>query len=372
MADADDYESLPMSAPMSVVVTAGAVAGIAEHCAMFPVDSVKTRMQSLACDRQQMGITKQLVTMVKEEGMFRPIRGVSAMMAGAGPAHAMYFGVLETGKHMATRSNVPLHFGDGIAAVFATTLHDGVMTPAEVVKQRMQMCCSPFTSTLQCCRHVYKSEGLRAFYRSYPTALSMNIPFHLSMVVTYGLVQRSTNPTKEYKPEAHFLAGAVAGTVASAVTMPLDVCKTLLNTQEAGVLKAMGTQEVRGFFNAAKTVVAMGGPLGFFQGLTPRILYQAPSTAIAWSVYEFFKYYLKDRFDTGGGDSKMDTYETLSSVRSSSSSASTVRPGSGQVGPRVGHLSPSASSTSGDSDLDKEVVARGPFGATVVAASTSL
>ena len=41
MADPDDYESLPASTPLSVVATAGAVAGIAEHCAMFPVDSVK-------------------------------------------------------------------------------------------------------------------------------------------------------------------------------------------------------------------------------------------------------------------------------------------------------------------------------------------
>lgn len=41
MADADDYESLPETAPLSVVATAGAVAGVAEHCAMYPVDSVK-------------------------------------------------------------------------------------------------------------------------------------------------------------------------------------------------------------------------------------------------------------------------------------------------------------------------------------------
>ena len=30
-----------------------------------------------------------------------------------------------------------------------------------------------------------------------------------------------------------------------------------------------------------------------FQGLTARVLYQAPSTAVAWSVYEFFKYWLR-------------------------------------------------------------------------------
>ena len=38
MSDADDYESLPPATPLSVSATAGAMAGIAEHCAMFPVD----------------------------------------------------------------------------------------------------------------------------------------------------------------------------------------------------------------------------------------------------------------------------------------------------------------------------------------------
>ena len=41
MADADVYESLPESTPLSVTCLAGATAGIAEHCVMFPVDSVK-------------------------------------------------------------------------------------------------------------------------------------------------------------------------------------------------------------------------------------------------------------------------------------------------------------------------------------------
>lgn len=36
----DDYESLP-SGNVAIHMTAGAVAGIMEHCVMFPVDSVK-------------------------------------------------------------------------------------------------------------------------------------------------------------------------------------------------------------------------------------------------------------------------------------------------------------------------------------------
>ena len=152
----------------------------------------------------------------------------------------------------------------------------------------MQMCCSPYDSTLKCAKTIYTNEGGRAFYRSYTTALSMNIPYQMAMFVTYKKVQEKLNPKNEYKPSIHFLAGAVAGGAASLITMPLDVCKTLLNTQESAVLKATQKQEVRGFVNAFKTVVRMGGWRGLFNGLTPRVLYQV-GTLSTEDLKEFCK-----------------------------------------------------------------------------------
>ena len=48
------------------------------------------------------------------------------------------------------------------------------------------------------------------------------------------------------------MAGAISGGVASTITMPLDVCKTLLNTQEMGVLAALNRKEIKGLFGAAQ------------------------------------------------------------------------------------------------------------------------
>ena len=59
------------------------------------------------------------------------------------------------------------------------------------------------------------------------------LKFQAAVVTTYSVCQRTLNPEGLYNPNIHFLAGAVAGGVACAVTMPLDVCKTLLNTQES-------------------------------------------------------------------------------------------------------------------------------------------
>ena len=39
----DEYESLPKHSSPSVHLLAGAMAGISEHCIMYPFDSIKVR-----------------------------------------------------------------------------------------------------------------------------------------------------------------------------------------------------------------------------------------------------------------------------------------------------------------------------------------
>ena len=43
-----DYEALPEDASIAAHLSAGAFAGIMEHTVMYPMDSLKTRMQMLA------------------------------------------------------------------------------------------------------------------------------------------------------------------------------------------------------------------------------------------------------------------------------------------------------------------------------------
>ncbi|NWV76722.1 MFRN1 protein, partial [Dasyornis broadbenti] len=303
--EGEEYESLPSGAALGTHMVAGAVAGIMEHTVMYPVDSVKTRMQSLQPDprARYRSVYEALKKMVLTEGLWRPLRGINVTMLGAGPAHAMYFACYESMKKSLSeifQQGGNSHLANGIAGSVATLLHDAVMNPAEamslcpaVVKQRLQMFNSPYTSVLGCVRSVQRTEGLGAFYRSYTTQLSMNVPFQALHFITYELLQEHLNPRRDYSPSSHVVAGAVAGAVAAAATTPLDVCKTLLNTQENTALSSLGIRgHLSGMANAFSTVYQLGGVPGFFKGVQARVIYQMPSTAIAWSVYEFFKYFL--------------------------------------------------------------------------------
>ena len=54
----------------------------------------------------------------------------------------------------------------------------------------------------------------------------------------------------------------------------------------------------------------------FQQGLQARVLYQVPSTAICWSVYEFFKYFLTKNGLSELRDGDGVTYEKQADTRS--------------------------------------------------------
>lgn len=152
---------------------------------------------------------------------------------------------------------------------------------------------SPYSSTFHCANQLYRNEGFRAFYRSYTTQCAMNVPNHGLLILVYGNMQKYFNAKGENRPEVHCAAGAVAGGVSAAITTPLDVCKTLLNTQESSALNKLNESRITGIRNAIQTVYAMQGIRGFFKGLCARIVYQMPSTALSFSVYEMFKHYLK-------------------------------------------------------------------------------
>lgn len=291
--DFGDYETLPNSSTTTHMI-AGAFAGIMEHCLMYPFDSVKTRMQMLQPNpkARYRNVSEALFKMMQTEGVLRPVRGMPAVVLGAGPAHALYFACYEKMKRFisGTEHGTGNPVAQGLAGAISTLLHDAIMNPAEVVKQRMQMYSSPYKTCSDCFSKVWRTEGARAFYRSYTTQLTMNVPFQSIHFMTYEFCQDLTNHQRTYNPAAHMISGAISGAFAAAVTTPLDVCKTLLNTQEQQALNFTKQTHISGLINAAVTIYRFSGPRGYFRGLQARIIYQVPSTAIAWSVYEFFKY----------------------------------------------------------------------------------
>lgn len=244
-------------------------------------------------------------------------RGIASVILGAGPAHAIYFGAYEKVKDLTGGNREGHQFAStgtywtwplrthraAFAGATATITSDAFMNPFDgtlvrhvrlthaVIKQRMQLQESGFTSIAQCARTLYRTEGLRAFYVSYPTTLTMTVPFTAIQFATYEWSKDMLNPKNVYSPMSHMLAGGFAGAVAAAVTTPLDVAKTLLQTRGCNSDPLIrSTTTMTGAF---RVIMQREGVRGFARGLTPRVLTHMPSNALCWLSYEGFRFLMK-------------------------------------------------------------------------------
>lgn len=288
-----DYEALPEDTSMTANMIAGAAAGIMEHTVMYPVDAIKTRMQVAGSSNVYSGIMSAVSKISAAEGSRSLWRGISSMVMGAGPAHAVYFGVYEAVKSNFGGENGHHHPAvSALAGASATITSDALMNPFDVVKQRMQINTTRYQGMMNCMASVYRQEGLSAFYVSYPTTLVMNIPFAAVNFMVYDGSSKLMNPTKTYSPLVHCIAGGLAGATAAAITTPLDVVKTVLQTK--GVVAETG--KLNSFMDGVRYIYRADGLAGFARGMRPRVVSNMPSTAICFTTYEMCKYYLTSAF----------------------------------------------------------------------------
>ena len=261
---------------------------------------------------------------MKREGFLRLWRGAPPVLLGCIPSHAAYFSVYELAKE-SFGVNEPGHkpIGAAAAGAAATMLHDAVITPVDVIKQRLQL--GFYRGVWDCIKSIVKFEGPHAFWRSYPTTVLMNIPYASAVVATNESVKEIVNPTGEHNTLAFFFSGAMSGAVASAVTTPLDVVKTRLQTQQCGgvvscarptnakttpgqssgsvrtppmqVAKYYTVPDARcpqycGFWDTVRMIYKEDGMNGFIRGMRARMMVHTPSMGLSWGTYEVCKYFL--------------------------------------------------------------------------------
>jgi solute carrier family 25 iron transporter 28/37 len=219
-------------------------------------------------------------------GLFR---GVTAVAIGAAPAHAIYFTGYEYFKKKfgGDKENPYQFVQTGSAGILATLMSDAVLVPMDAVKQKRQLSLIPYKGNIDCIQRVIKSEGVTALYAGYTTTLTMNVPYNFVYFATYETLRRFFKSDPEaYDPLAHVLAGGGAGVTAAALSNPLDVAKTRLQTQ--GDVGKM----YHGMVDALKTIWREEGWAGYSRGVVPRMVFHSMSAGICWSVYEYMKYAL--------------------------------------------------------------------------------
>jgi len=197
---------------------AGAMAGTTTDIALYPLDTIKTRLQSP-------------VGFIKAGGFNKVYKGIGAAALGSAPGAALFFMGYEATKHrlLTNYPEVPVPAAHMLAASMGEVLACLIRVPTEAVKQRMQANTGAFNSFGSTIKHVAKTRGLLGFYEGYGITLFREIPFSAIQFPLYeGLKTFYRNTFNGQEPKSYESAafGSVSGAVSAAATTPIDVLKT--------------------------------------------------------------------------------------------------------------------------------------------------
>ncbi|TEB40123.1 S-adenosylmethionine transporter [Coprinellus micaceus] len=250
---------------------AGGAAGTSVDLLFFPIDTVKTRLQS------PQGFIKA--------GGFKGIyKGVGSVVVGSAPGAAVFFATYDTMKR-----NVPVQgpLNHMISASFGEVAACLVRVPTEVIKTRMQTSSygAAGTSSWASAKLVLANDGWRGFYRGFGITVMREIPFTSIQFPLYEFfkVQGAEFTGREKLPPYEAaVCGSVAGGIAAALTTPLDVLKTRVMLDVRNASEGARPTVLRRF----KTIYVEEGWRALFSGVVPRTLWISAGGAVFLGMYE--------------------------------------------------------------------------------------
>jgi len=262
----------------TTALLAGALAGTTVDLSLFPLDTLKTRLQSS--------------TGFISSGGFNGIyRGVGSAIIGSAPGAALFFVTYEHCKsllHARQFSNTS-SWSASIEHMAAASLGEiaacAVRVPTEVVKQRAQA--GQHSSSLLTLRAVLSQRSQIGFrgvwlelYRGWSVTIMREVPFTVIQFPLWEAMKawrrRSTGKEQVVALESG-LFGSLAGAVAASTTTPLDVLKTrmMLAKEKTPVGQLVGQ------------IMKEGGTKAFFAGLAPRVMWISAGGAIFLGSYQW-------------------------------------------------------------------------------------
>uniref|UniRef100_A0A0V0J314 S-adenosylmethionine mitochondrial carrier protein n=1 Tax=Schistocephalus solidus TaxID=70667 RepID=A0A0V0J314_SCHSO len=277
----------------STHLLAGATAGLCVEIGVYPLDTMKTRLQSVTG------------TIRASCGRLHLFAGLPAVLVASAPSGAAFFYAYEMGKRGSLRAGAPMWLSSMVGAGAGEITSLILRVPFENVKQRTQS--RPHLSVYYVASEIVQVEGWRGLYRGFLSTMLRELPCSLIQfpvweftkklfavhnrsklpclctsvdVSSDASILRTENLTKSQFAFCGFVAGAVAG----AVTTPVDVAKTRIMLADKDSLLASGR-----ILTALRVVYHESGVTGLFAGLAPRMGLMSIGGALFLGLYDITK-----------------------------------------------------------------------------------
>ncbi|XP_034028107.1 solute carrier family 25 member 33 [Thalassophryne amazonica] len=300
---------------------AGGCSGTVGAIVTCPLEVLKTRLQSSGLTLRPVlqvqlgtlngtgvirpgtvtpGVLQVLRSILQNEGPRSLFRGLGPNLVGVAPSRAVYFAAYSKSKEVLNGVFVPnsgkVHMCSAGTAAFVTNT---LMNPIWMVKTRMQLekkaRGEKRMNALQCAHYVYKTEGIRGFYRGL-TASYAGISETIICFVIYETLKKHVEKSQFTSPNSGkgkgasdflglMIAAAFSKGCASCIAYPHEVVRTRLREEGS---------KYKYFFQTLRMIAAEEGYAAFYRGLVPQLIRQIPNTAIVLATYELLIYLMRD------------------------------------------------------------------------------
>jgi solute carrier family 25 carnitine/acylcarnitine transporter 20/29 len=270
-----------MSRELEINAFAGIINGFLVTFIGYPLDLTKARLQT--------GMYKTTLECIKNtiktEGLLGLYRGSLMPLVSHTTKRSMQYPLAEWMK-----AKSELNHKSSILNNYVIGLANGITgpiigTPLQVVKISMQTSSNingtnniKFSNSLKCISYIYKSYGLKGFYRGFiPTAIKDTI-FGMSFIGNYYTMRDRFGSNHWYN---NFINGCTAHCVTWFIFIPVDYVKT--NIQKSEIKLSIYDVIKNGYKNHGIKV--------FWKGVLPACLRTAITTGTAMTGYEFIRNY---------------------------------------------------------------------------------
>ncbi len=286
------------SSSVFVEASAGFSAGVVGTLIGYPLDTVKTTMQSQAAS-----VSTSSPSSSSSSNMFRTFRhiyskdGVPGFFRGvASPllaltllntlnfsSYATFRAILvgEECKEKKSLSFQPMFF---IAGAMAGPLASIISTPFELVKIQMQIS-KRYKNSIEASYQICKQNGINAVYRGH----GVNTTREMVFLGTYFFVyehSRGTLASLLPKSLAIPISGGISGAIGWFISFPLDCIKANIQGTD------LSSPKTNSAVNVARNILDAKGVKGLYSGIAPSISRAFLVSASRFTVYEYVYWFM--------------------------------------------------------------------------------
>ncbi|ORZ10505.1 mitochondrial carrier domain-containing protein [Absidia repens] len=279
--------------PFALQLTCGAIAGVVEILALYPLDVIKTRAQ--LSSGASVGVVSSFKDIIHSEGVSTLYRGITFPLLVEMPKRAITFAANEQFTTFYKKLFGMDHVTPALAlatGVSAGITEATVIVPFELVKVRLQDKANAriYKNAFDALKKIIQKEGVLALYNGLEATILRHAVWNGGYFSVISSV-RDVLPEAQTKNEQlrnNFVAGTTGGIFGTMLNAPTDVVKSRIQS-----FTGSGPRKYNWTLPSIMLIGKEEGIRSLYRGFVPKVLRLGPGGGILLVVYDTVSNWMK-------------------------------------------------------------------------------